>query len=402
MKICLLCADRGISLAKHNGAAANIRNLVRALHGLGHDVLVIMSSAEDSDDLGVPVVAIPTPEILEVLLSDAHAAAARLGGDRSGVRMAHALGHIWNNVAVETLLRDVLASYRPDLLLERYSPFGVAGGIIAKRMGIRHILNAHAPLAWEGKQYRRQALQEAAHALEQAAFNTASCIVTNSQELRDELLALGVTGDKVQVVSNGVDADMFTPDGPANNQGLEHKIVIGFVGSLNPWHGIDILASAFRELANEGGVHLLVVGHGPMAKEIQVLGEDLPGSVSLIGAVPQAEVPAYIRAMDIAIAPYPPLERFYYSPLKVLEYMACGRAVVAVGIGQIIDLISDGDTGVLVSPGDTSALANAVRRLIADKSLRRALGMRASAEVRRAHTWPQRAAEIVDLAQAMA
>ena len=82
--------------------------------------------------------------------------------------------------------------------------------------------------------------------------------------------------------------------------------------------------------------------------------------------------------------------------------LRCAVARVAVGIGQIIDLIRDGETGVLVSPGDTSALANAVRRLIADRSLRQALGMRASAEARRAHTWPQRAAEIVDLAQAMA
>ena len=119
----------------------------------------------------------------------------------------------------------------------------------------------------------------------------------------------------------------------------------------------------------------------------------------MVGAVHPAEVPSFIRAMDVAVAPYPPQERFYFSPLKLLEYMATGRAVVASRIGQLAELIRDANTGLLVPPGDAAALAGAVRRLATDESLRRRLGAQAAVEARHAHTWAQRASEIVDLVQ---
>ena len=403
MRICYLCADRGISLAKHNGASAHFRSLVRALTALGHEVLVITPSTDGNGDLGVPVIPIPIPETLDALLSDARRRVAtnHKAADWARMRLAHALGHLWNNVAVEQVLRDVLPGYHPDLLFEVYSPFGVAGGIMAKRMGIRHILNVHAPLAWEGKEYRQQALQEAAEALEQMAFTSPSLIVTVSRELREHLLAAGVIASKVEVVPNGVDVDMFTPQGQAYRQGLEGKVVIGFVGSLKAWHGVDILVEAFRQLAADPCFHLLIVGDGPEAKVFHALAEEFSGRVTLVGAVPQAEVPAYIRAMDVAVAPYPRLKPFYFSPLKVLEYMAAGRAIVAARIGQISDLIRDGETGLLVPPEDGPALVDAVQRLVADQGLCHAVRDRAAAEARGTHTWAQRASQIVDLAQAM-
>ncbi len=387
VRICYLCADLGISLGGHKGASAHVRGLVRALTVLGHEVLVITPPTDGDVDIGVPVVPVPVPEILDAISSDGRSPLVR------------ALRHLWNNVAVEQVLRDVLPGYRPDLLYERYSPFGVAGGIMAKRMGVPHVLEVNAPLAWEGGRYRRQALQEAAEALEQMAFTSPSLIVTVSRELREHLLAAGVMASKVVVVPNGVDVDLFTPQGQAYRQGLEGKVVIGFVGSLKAWHGVDILVEAFRQLAADPCFHLLIVGDGPEAKVFHALAEEFSGRVTLVGAVPQAKVPAYMRAMDVAVAPYPPLEGFYFSPLKVLEYMAAGRAIVAARIGQISDLIRDGKTGLLVSPGDAQALVEAVETLGADEGLRHALGTASAAEARCAHSWTQRAALILDLAK---
>ena len=406
MRICYLCADRGISLAKHNGASAHFRSLVRAFSGLGHEVLVLTPSQEGSEDLGVPIVPIPTPHILDALLSDARhrAETGSKAADRARARMrvVHALGHIWNNVLVEQVLRDVLAEYCPDLLFEVYSPFGVAGGIVAKQMGVRHILNVHAPLAWEGQQYRHQALQEAAEVLEETALTSAPLVVTNSRELRDDLITAGVIASKIAVVPNGVDVDLFTPNGPTYQQGLEGKTVIGFVGSLKAWHGVDLLVEAFKQLASDPRFHLLIVGDGPMARLLHALRQEFPGQVTLVGAVPHTEVPAYIRAMDVTVAPYPQLERFYFSPLKILEYMAAGRAVVAASIGQINELIRDGETGLLVPLSDAGALAQAIRRLAEEPDLRHALGTHAASEARQTHTWAQRVSEIINLAQAMA
>lgn len=404
MRICYLCADRGISLTKHNGAASHFRNLVRAFLALGHEVLALTPVPDGAEDLGVPVVPIPSPDILAPLL--AGDGDDRLSTDKAELRvrrrLAYALGHVWNNVMVEQVLRDLLPRHRPDLLFEVYSPFGAAGGLMAKRLGVRHLLNVHAPLAREGTQYRQQPLPDAAEALERAAFAAARLIVTNSRELRAELLATGVPASKVEVVPNGVDVEIFSRAGRGHRQGLEGKFVMGFVGSLKPWHGVEVLITAFRSLAADPRLHLLVVGDGPMAGKLRALAEELPGRVTLTGPIPFAEVPPYIATMDVAVAPYPPLEGFYFSPLKVLEYLAAGRAVVASGIGQLNELIQDGVTGLLVPPGDAKALADAVRKLAADGGLREALGAAAAAEARRTHTWRQRASELIGLAQATA
>ncbi len=403
MKICYLCADRGIRLSKHNGATAHFRSLVAALAALGHELLVVTPSPDGTTHLGVPVARVPTPEVLDALTADAQ----RDGGmdksvERDRMRLVHALGHVWNNVLVEQTLREVLPAYRPDLLFEVYSPYGVAGGAMAKALGVPHILNVHAPLAWEGSRYRRQALQEAAEGLERVALESASLIVTNTEELRRDLASEGVPEAKIAVVPNGVDAGLFAPAGPAYRSGLEDKLVVGFVGSLKAWHGVEILVEAFKHLAADERFHLLIVGDGPMARTIRPLEEELPGRVTLAGAVPLAEVPEYVRAIDVAVAPYPVLDRFYFSPLKVLEYMAAGRATVASRIGQLVELIRDGETGLLVPPGDALALADAVRTLATDPRLRATLGENAAAEARREHTWSRRAGEIVELAKGIA
>ncbi len=398
MKICYLCADLGISLSGHSGSSAHIRNLIRAWTLSGNEVKVISHAGNAQADVGVPIVPIPSPEIFQDLSTTMNRLLEINPGSAqfSKMRVIRALGHIWTNVELEKVFRDVLSSYHPDFIYERYSPFSVAGGIMAKRLGIPHVLNVNAPLAWEGARYRRQALQEAAETLEETAFNSASLIVTTCKELKDDMVAAGVEEARIAVAPMAVDADLLTPEGPAAREGLEGRIVIGFVGSLKPWHGIEILAEAFRLLTNDSRFHLMIVGDGPMANAINALEEEFPGRVTFVGAVPQSEVPKYVRAMDIAVAPYPQLERFYYSPLKILEYMSAGRAVVASRIGQIVELIRDGETGLLVSPGDTSELVDAIQKLAADERLRQRLGAKAIDEIRLHHTWMHRAEAILD------
>jgi glycosyltransferase involved in cell wall biosynthesis len=93
------------------------------------------------------------------------------------------------------------------------------------------------------------------------------------------------------------------------------------------------------------------------------------------------------------------LERFYYSPLKVLESMAVGRVVVASRIGQITELIRDGESGMLVRPGDREELVQAIRKLSSDEPLRRKMGFKASEEIRLYHTWMHRANAIISFAR---
>jgi glycosyltransferase involved in cell wall biosynthesis len=396
-RILYLCGDRGIELAKRNGATAHFRSLVKAFGELGHEVLVLTPGAADPATLGTPVVRIPTSPVLAELLADVEDPVPREHREqqRRRKRVVHALGHVWNNLEVEQALRRQIPRFAPDLVFELYSPYGVAGAVTCNQLGVPHLLNVHAPLAWEGSTFRNQALSEAAVELEETVFAKARRIVTNSREMREILVESGVEGHKVAVVVNGVDLALFSPEGPALRPAPEGAFVVGFSGSLKGWHGIDVLVGAFRELAADRRFHLLVVGDGPERKRIQELATDLPGRVTCTGALDLEEVPAQIRGMDVAVAPYPPLDPFYFSPLKVLDAMACGVPNVASAIGQIPSLLADGETGLLTPPGDVPALAAAIRRLADDPELRGRIARRALAEARTQHAWTARAADLL-------
>jgi glycosyltransferase involved in cell wall biosynthesis len=388
MKIVYLCADLGIPLDGTKGAAVHVRSVIRALAAQGHE-LVVLAAAGSPSALSVPVVPIR---------------GSALAGEIAGTpdaRTGRALAHVWNNVATEATLLETLAGFRPELVYERYAPFGAAGSLVARRLGVPHVLEVNAPLAWEGERYRRQALSDAARTLEHAAFAATSRIVAVSAELKAILVAQGVPADKIAIVPNGVDVELFHPSGEAWN-GAPGRTVIGFVGSLKPWHGVELLVQSFRSAAAvRPDLHLLVVGDGPEARRVDALGAELAGRVTRVANVPHQEVPLYLRAMAVAVAPYMPLESFYFSPLKILEYMAAGRAVVASGLGQVSALLRDERSGLLVAPGDADGLTGALLRLADDPELRRRLGAAARRDVT-AHDWASRAADLVAVARTAA
>lgn len=382
LRICYVCADLGIPVAGTKGASAHVRGLVRAFTELGHDVRIVSPRCEGADRLRLPVAPVPTSSLADELAE----------GVPNNVRRA--LAHVWNNVEVERALSRTLERWRPHLVYERYSPFAVAGGLVARRFDVPHVLEVNSPLAWEGRTYRKQALTDAAEGLEYAAFRQASLVVAVSRELADLLVDLGVEPERIAVVPNGVDMSLFPPaaaPAPASSD----RFVIGFVGSLKPWHGLEVLGRAFELLSADPRYRLLIVGDGPERKRVRALAEAYPGRVTHTAAVPHREVPRHLRAMDVAVAPYPVLENFYFSPLKVLEYMAAGRPVVASRIGQVDALLEHGRTGMLVEPGDAGELARTIAHLAADEPLRMALGAAAAAEAHARHGWTERAREIL-------
>ncbi|RME38024.1 MAG: glycosyltransferase family 1 protein [Planctomycetota bacterium] len=224
----------------------------------------------------------------------------------------------------------------------------------------------------------------------------ASAVTVVSRELSEWAVRAGAVAERVHVIPNGADPAAYAG---VDRQAAREELglagfVVGFVGSLKQWHGVDVLLEAFARLrAEHDDARLLVVGTGPeeevLKKQATALG--LNGTVRFTGAVPHEQVPTLVRAMDLAVAPFRRQEHFYFSPIKLFEYMMGGVCIAASNLGQIAEVLDDGRTGVLVEPDDPVALGGVLKRLYRDAEARAALGRNARAVALARHTWQQTA-----------
>jgi glycosyltransferase involved in cell wall biosynthesis len=319
------------------------------------------------------------------------------------------LRRILCNQEMESELMRRFDNDPPDFIYERAALYGTAGAVVARTLGVPRLVELNAPLAVEHNAYRGNGLGELGAKAEQWALTRADAVLAVSKALRDHVVELGIDPAKVHVVPNGVNTDLFhpAPKDPSlrDRLGLAEEPVLGFVGGLRPWHGTELLPEVLaRVSARHPGVRLVIAGDGPLRAELErSLNErGLAGRVVFTGAVAHDQVPAVIRQFDVALAPYPALDHpFYFSPLKLFEYMACGVPVVAANCGQIAEMIRDGETGLLHPPGDLDALADACDALLRNPKKRLLLGQSAAQFVRANFTWDRNATRAVDLARGL-
>jgi glycosyltransferase involved in cell wall biosynthesis len=411
MKILYLCADLGIPVLGRKGASVHVRSLASALRQAGNSVVIAASlrhktAWEPPADFEVPICHFPP---------------------RAGVRKAATALKAFNQTLAETVslpgeirrilhnedLRGRLTSRfdadPPDFIYERASAYGTAGVSLARTLNRPLVVELNAALAVEQKAYGGTALGELAALAERWTLTHADAVLVVSAPLRDHVLSLGVAPDRVHVIPNGVDAQLFRPRPPdaslRKSWNLAAGPILGFVGGLRPWHGVETLPALLARLVPRfPTVQLVVVGDGPLrAKfECDLRRRDLTAKVVLTGAVAHEKVPELISQFDVALAPYPQPEHcFYFSPLKLFEYMACGVPVVAARLGQIVELLKDGETGLLYPAGDLDALTAACERLLGDAALRQRLGQAAARVVRAEYTWGRNAQRIVQLASTL-
>ena len=207
-----------------------------------------------------------------------------------------------------------------------------------------------------------------------------------------------VPADKITVFPNAVEVSRFRPLPQAQAE-IRRKLdvddapLILFVGAFYKWHDVGTVLDAFAQiLATQPDVRLALVGDGEkrqamMARAVEL---QIDHAVRFTGFVDHTEIPHYMSAADIAVAPYPNMEQaLWLSPLKLFEYMAAGTAVIASAIGQPAEIVRNGHNGLLVPPSDSAALANALTKLLRDDALRRRLGAQAKRDIIQNHSWDQ-------------
>ena len=372
MRLLYLTADPGVPVLGHKGASVHVRELATALSSFGVEVAVASPRTEPAgDSFDVPIALRPLPRVVpeapELELRTA------LEGQRAAV-LKHA------------------RAFGAEAIYERYSLFSDAGVEAAAVLGIPHVLEVNAPLREEARRFRTLPHPALAREIEQAVYGGTGRLLAVSPALKRLLEAEGVEPERIEVVPNAVSPERFGPP----RERREPAFVVGFCGSLKAWHGIEVLLEACASaIAEEPSIRLEVVGTGPLEHLLRETG--LPKN-RLVGhgAIPHAEAIERLRGWDAGVAPYLPLEDFYFSPLKVLEYMAAGLCPIASALGEIPKLLGDGDRGVLVPAGDADGLAAAIVGLARNRRRAVELGRRARTHVLETHTWEGNAGVVLD------
>jgi glycosyltransferase involved in cell wall biosynthesis len=178
-----------------------------------------------------------------------------------------------------------------------------------------------------------------------------------------------------------------------------------FVGGFWPWHGLDLLVESFREVVRKApNAQLVLVGDGPTKLELEarVAEYGIQENVTFTGSVEHTKIPALLNRADICVAPYPRFtSEFWMSPMKLYEYMAAGKAIIASDAGMISEVIRDHVTGRLVQPGDTSELTRTLIELLHSPALRSQLGENARQQARKEHSWDRYVEKLEDVYQSV-
>ncbi len=296
-----------------------------------------------------------------------------------------------------------------DIIYERHHIFDL-GIILSKLFNIPIILEVNGLLIDEAKICKSygSALQKANYIIENIFIKEADGIIAVTQGIKDDFVNRGVKDDRIHIVANGANTELFRPMDQNEAQkliGLDSRYkYICFVGNLAPWQGVEYLIQAAPYILKEcPEVRFLIVGDGKMMGEMKNMALRLAVFDKFIftGMVPYEQVPYYINASTICVAPFiiTRNEKIGLSPLKMYEYLACGKPVIASNIPGVKQLLDKSDGGFLVEPEDSEELANAIIKLLHNDELRKDMGIRGRKYIVENHSWGAVAGKIAEVCE---
>jgi glycosyltransferase involved in cell wall biosynthesis len=361
-----------------DGQAVHIRELIGALRERGHQVEEWALSRGEQGEMGsegglLGRLAARAPRVLYEIAEHAY-----------GPMTAGRLARTGKLVGAQ-------------VLYERHALGNTAGVRAARRLGIPLLLEVNSPLAHERATHEQLVLKRWAARSERSVLHAADRVLCVTQVLADMLGEAGVPRARLHVVRNGVDLLRYPSPAPRAEDG---QVVIGFTGFFRPWHGIEDLVDALSDGSLPAGARLLLVGDGPSRESIETRARErgVADRVEITGAVAHEQIPDHLRAMDVCVQP---AATAWASPLKLPEYMAAARGIVAPDQENLREVLTDGQDALLFEPTGRGAMAAAVATLAHDRALREQLGAAARASVEReSMTWAGNAERVETIAEA--
>ena len=369
-----------------DGQFVHIEEMCDALRRLGHDVVLVGPAVVAVEKLGADAGLISwlkrhLPKFLYETLECAYALPAYLR------------------------LRRACRLHSPDCIYERYQLFQPAGVWIRRRYGVKLLLEVNSPLAEERGRVNGLALGWLARWLERVTWRSADVVLPATEALAPYIRAAGVPEARIRVIRNAVRPESFAdaPDTETAKQrlGLAGRIVLGFTGFMREWHNMERVVEFIAGQRDARDLHLLLVGDGPSRPAIEALAQRLGvgDRLTVTGVVGRDAVPGYVAAFDVAIN----IDSVPYAlALKLFEYLAMGRAVIAHDRPNIREILTHGHNAILFDPDDPGAFRDAMISLCGDAELRLRLGQAARRTIaEKGLTWDDNARRVETLMQGL-
>ncbi len=367
-----------------DGQAVHIGEMLAAFRGLGHELRVVAPEATEQSAFG----------------SDA-GLVAKLKTALPGA--AYELLEFGYSLPEYLQISRACREFKPDVIYERYNLHTLSGVWAAARFGVPLLLEVNAPLFDERSAFGGLSLPAFARWTEESAWRKADAVLPVTKVLADRITRSTGPRPHVVVIPNGINPEEFIV--PVDNAaaksrlGLAGQLVLGFTGFVREWHRVERVLEFMASDASPGDTHFILVGDGP-AKEgliAQAAALGLQERTSFPGVVPRDAVRDYVAAFDVALQPHVVP---YASPLKLFEYMALGRAILAPDTANIREVLADGRDALLFDTADDKDFQEKLKRLSTDSALRDRLGSAARATVEHEGlTWDRNAERIVALAE---
>lgn len=297
-------------------------------------------------------------------------------------------------------LEEIIKEFQPDLIYERGYYMLQSGVITSKKHNIKHYIELNAPYVEERVSFSgKSLLLSRAKKIEKTQLKSANSIIVVSSALKKQFEETErSTKGKILVTPNAINPNSIKVNEPdqlnlKGKLGINNEKIIGFVGSIFPYHGVDLLIKSFAKIETKEITKLLIVGDGETLNELKKLTSDLKieNRVIFTGKVRHTEVFNYINLMDITVMPQ---SNWYGSPVKIFEYGYLKKAVIAPNYVPLKDVLIHRENGIMIEPS-VKKLTVALNQLLTDEKLSTHLGEKLYNDITANHTWVKVAESIL-------
>lgn len=384
MKILYYSSSPTLKLSIQAGPGTHMREMIDAMTDLGHEVLPLIMGDE-------------------IISDNVNTHFATLNRKVIGILKKIIPLFIWRSLKdyklmkfdkyAEKILEHRIVKFKPDLIYERASYLQLSGVFIAKKHKIRHFMEINAPFKEEVEQFENAKSLYIKKILnfEKEIIDFPAKVFVVSSGLKKYYQKNTNDGGKIIVTPNSIslrrlEVDFSLKRKLQNTFKLNEKTVIGFVGSMFAYHGVDILIKAFYKFqCNNSDTLLLIVGDGLIIPNLKQLVSDLKITEKVVftGSVNHKDVFTYIDLMDITVLAK---SNWYCSPMKIFEYGAMGKAVISANTPGVRDVMENNIDGLLINATEDD-LYRSICSLIENKDLRNKMAVHFKTKIINNYTW---------------